>query len=242
MSQPAAMDAKHVKNRRCFLTCSGHMFVWPTRALRADRPAATRSRPSETYHHDKFCPAASGRFARPAIVSDTTAESVCPACKAGQLHAITRTRDYRPRGKLVTAELLASRCDACGVETTRAAQHDENLRRLAARKAQYGDVLLGEEIVGLRKRYGLTQLAAARLFGKGKIAFSRYENEATYPDASTTLLLTMAIEMPASLKWLADKAGVEIPMWRERCEDALAEERKPVQASVHHARKSKVTT
>ena len=33
------------------------------------------------------------------------------------------------------------------------AQHDENLRRLAARKAQYGDTLLGEEIVGLRKRY-----------------------------------------------------------------------------------------
>jgi HTH-type transcriptional regulator/antitoxin MqsA len=87
--------------------------------------------------------------------------------------------------------------------------------------------LLGEEIVGLRKRYGLTQLAAARLFGKGKIAFSRYENEATYPDASTTLLLTMAIDMPDSLKWLADKAGVEIPMWRERREDAVAEPSNP---------------
>lgn len=199
------------------------MFVWPTRPLQADRPAVTRSRLVRTYHDDKFWPAASGCIALTAIVSDTTAKSVCPACKAGQLHAITRTRDFRPRSRLVTVELLASRCDACGVETTRAAQHDENLRRLAARKAQYGDVLLGEEIVGLRKRYGLTQLAAARLFGKGKIAFSRYENEATYPDASTTLLLTMAIQMPDSLKWLADKAGVEIPMWRERREDAVAE-------------------
>lgn len=198
------------------------MFVWPTRALRADRPAGTRSRQARTYHDDKFWPATAGRFARPATVSDTTAESVCPACKASQLHAITRTRDFRPRGRLVTVELLGSRCDACGVETTRAAQHDENLRRLAARKAQYGDTLLGEEIVGLRKRYGLTQVAAARVFGKGKIAFSRYENEATYPDASTTLLLTMAIDMPDSLKWLADKAAVEIPLWRERCEDAVA--------------------
>ena len=203
------------------------MFVWPTRAPQADRPAGTRSRPARTYHGDKFRPAPTGRFALPAIVSDPTAESVCPACKAGQLHTFTRTRDFRPRGRLVTVELLGSRCDACGVETTRAAQHDENLRRLAARKAQYGDTLLGEEIVGLRKRYGLTQLAAARLFGKGKIAFSRYENEATYPDASTTLLLTMAIEMPDSLKWLADKAGVEIPMWRERREDAVAEPLNP---------------
>ena len=160
-------------------------------------------------------------------MSDPSAESVCPACKAGQLHTVIRTRDFRPRGKLVTVELLTSRCDACGVETTRAIQHGENLRRLAARKTQYGDMLLGEEIVGLRKRYGLTQLAAARVFGKGKIAFSRYENEVTYPDASTTLLLTMAIEKPNSLKWLADKAGVEIPLWRERCEDSVADPLNP---------------
>ncbi len=242
MSHSVAMDAKHVKNRLCFLTCSGDMFVWPTRALRADRPAGTLSRPARTYHGDKSLPVPSGHFARPAIVSDTTAESVCPACKAGQLHAITRTRDFRPRGRLVTVELLGSRCVACGVETTRATHHDENLRRLAARKGQYGDTLLGEEIVGLRKRYGLTQLAAARLFGKGKIAFSRYENEATYPDASTTLLLTMAIDLQDSLKWLADKAGVEIPLWHERSEDARAEEAKPVAAPVHRSRKSKVAT
>ncbi len=151
-------------------------------------------------------------------------QPLCPACKAGQLQVITRTQDFRPNGKLVTVELLASRCTACGVESTRVAQHDENLRRLADRKAHYGDLLMGEEIVALRKRYGLTQLAASRIFGKGKIAFSRYENEVTYPDASTTLMLTMAIEKPDSLKWLADKAGVEIPLWRERSEDALAEQ------------------
>ena len=115
---------------------------------------------------------------------------------------------------------------SCGVEVTRAAQHDENLRRKAARKAHYGGLLMGEEIVALRKRYGLTQQAASRIFGKGKIAFSRYENEVTTPDVSTSLMLTMAIEKPDSLKWLADKAGVEIPLWLERCEDAKADETK----------------
>ncbi len=143
----------------------------------------------------------------------------CPACKHGRLHALVRTDVFRPNGNPVTVELQASRCDACGVETTRASQHDENLRRLAARKNQYGNLLMGEEIVALRKRYGLTQQAASRLFGKGKIAFSRYENEVTYPDESTTLLLALAIERPDCLKWLADRAGVEIPLWREQCED-----------------------
>ncbi len=143
----------------------------------------------------------------------------CPVCRKGQLHAGVRTEVFHPHGKDVTVELLVSSCDNCGEETTRASQHDENLRRLAARKAQYDGLLLGEEIVALRKRYGLTQQAASAIFGKGKIAFSRYENEVTYPDESTTLMLRMAIEKPDVLKWLADQAGVPVPLWQERCED-----------------------
>lgn len=145
---------------------------------------------------------------------------LCPACRKGHLHVATRNEVFRPRGVEVVVELMTSQCDVCGVHTTRASQHDENLRRLAARKQHYGSVLMGEEIMALRKRYGLTQQAAAKIFGKGKIAFSRYENEVTYPDDSTMLLLRMALEKPDSLKWLADKAGVELPMWRERCEDS----------------------
>lgn len=144
----------------------------------------------------------------------------CPACRKGHLHAIERTETFRPRDVEVRVELLASRCDSCGAETVRASQHTENLRRMAARKAHYGNLLLGEEIVALRKRYGLTQQAASKIFGKGLIAFSRYENEVSYPDDSTTLLLTMAMEKPDTIKWLADRAGVELPLWPERCEDS----------------------
>lgn len=120
-------------------------------------------------------------------------------------------------------EVLTSECDHCGITTIRAAQHDENLLRLAARRKHYGNLLLGEDLARLRLRYGLTQQQACLIFGKSKIAFSRYENEATYPDDSTTLLLRMAIEHPEFLKALADKAGVEIPLWKERCEDAQRE-------------------
>jgi putative zinc finger/helix-turn-helix YgiT family protein len=143
----------------------------------------------------------------------------CPVCRKGLLHASVRTEVFHPHGRDVAVELLVSRCDTCGEETTRASQHDENLRRLAARKAEYKAVLMGEEIVALRSRYGLTQQAASKVFGKGKIAFSRYENEVTYPDESTTLMLRMAIEKPDSLKWLADQAGVPVPLWPERCEE-----------------------
>ena len=143
----------------------------------------------------------------------------CPACKKGQLHQAERIREYKPNGKNVLVQLLTTRCDQCGVEKTLASQQKENLARLAARKAHYGKLLMGEEILALRQRYGLTQQNASTIFGKGIIAFSRYENEVTYPDDSTTLLLQLAIESPSAMKTLADKAGIELPLWSARCED-----------------------
>ncbi len=116
-------------------------------------------------------------------------------------------------------QLLTSQCDRCEAQTTRADQHDENLRRLAARKTSYCGLLMGEEILSLRKRYGLTQQAAAKIFGKGKISFSRYENEATYPDQSTTLLLHLAIQMPDVIKVLAEITEVDLPLWLERSQE-----------------------
>lgn len=145
----------------------------------------------------------------------------CPVCRKGQLLPSTTHREFKPRGQTVRVELLASVCNHCGKETIRAKQHEENLKRLAERKHrdEYKGLLLGEEILALRHRYGLTQQAAAKIFGKTNITFSRYEHEVTYPDESTTVLLRMAIEKPDALKWLADQAGEPVPLWQERCED-----------------------
>lgn len=145
---------------------------------------------------------------------------LCPVCRKGHLHAAERVRAFNPHGELLEVKLQTSCCDACGEMTTKASQQKENLRTLAARKEHYGKLLMGEEILALRKRYGLTQQNASLIFGKGKIAFSRYESETTYPDESTTLLLTIAIEKPDVMKALADKAEVTLPLWAERCEDA----------------------
>ena len=93
--------------------------------------------------------------------------------------------------------------------------------------------MLGEEILALRRRYGVTQQAAAKIFGKGKIAFSRYENETSYPDDSTTRLLQLAIEKMDVIRWLADKADVELPLWEARCEDELKQKLRVI-AEVRH--------
>lgn len=143
----------------------------------------------------------------------------CRACRNGFLHEVQATRVFTPNETPVTVQLVTSECDNCGEQTTLHSQHVKNLAALAARKASYGDQLMGEEFVTLRKKYGLTQQKASKIFGKGLIAFSRYENEETYPDASTRLLIQLGMERADVLKSLADKAGVEIPLWKERCED-----------------------
>lgn len=122
----------------------------------------------------------------------------------------TRVRTFEPRGERVEVILKTSRCDACGTERTSAADHRENLDALAARKAHYGGLLLGEEVLALRRRHGLTRQDAAKIFGKSTSTFLRYETEAGYPDVSTTLLLELAIEQPGVIETLAAKAGVTL--------------------------------
>lgn len=151
-------------------------------------------------------------------VANTTTRR-CPACRSMSLEPTRYTREFRPPGKVVAVELQTSRCARCGAEATSAAQHAENLVRLQARKAQYDGALLGEEIQAMRRRYGITQQQAARIFGKGLIAFSRYENESSFPDASTTKLLQLAIDRPEVMQALAVAADVELPLWQARCED-----------------------
>jgi putative zinc finger/helix-turn-helix YgiT family protein len=147
--------------------------------------------------------------------------SICRGCQIGVLREVKNSIDFFPNKKPVSVDLLASKCSHCGVTRVLSSQHNENLRRLALRKSQYKGQLMGEDYISLRMRYGLSQKQAAKIFGKSVIEFSRYENEECYPEKSTRLLIEIAMEMPTGLKKLADIAGIKIPLWEERFEDAL---------------------
>jgi len=135
----------------------------------------------------------------------------CRLCRTGTMQPIERERVFHPPGKTVVVKTLAAACDHCTHEAVLASQHGENLQRLAARAAEYDGRLLGENIFALRRRHALEQSAVARMFGKSTLSFSRYENEHSFPDASTTKLLQLAIELPAVVPWLAREAGVSLP-------------------------------
>ncbi|MDK2126250.1 type II TA system antitoxin MqsA family protein [Parachitinimonas caeni] len=140
---------------------------------------------------------------------------LCPVCRKGHLQPATYMRTFAPDGVAISVELHTSRCDQCGETTTNAAQHKGNLRALAERKSSYGDVLMGEEILALRKRYGISQQQAAKTFGIDVEAFACFEREENYPTKMIKILITSAIENPRTMKSLADKAGIELPLWQK---------------------------
>jgi len=148
----------------------------------------------------------------------------CRRCRNGKLRPLEKIERFAPpKLKEVEVRVLCSRCDNCGAETLLPSQHEENLKLRLARKSGYGDNLLGEEIFDFRRKYGLSQQDASKLFGLGKIAFSRYENEKSFPEDSTRKLIKMAMQFPDVLKRLADEAGVRIPLWEARVEQVRAQ-------------------
>jgi putative zinc finger/helix-turn-helix YgiT family protein len=123
-----------------------------------------------------------------------------------------------PSGEVVIAT-LAARCDRCDFEAVLPSQMKENIERRRARAIHYQGHLLGEDYLAFRKKYGLSQQDASRIIGKGKIAFSRYENEATFPDESTSKLIRLAMKHMHILKELAEESGVRVPLLAERVEE-----------------------
>lgn len=148
----------------------------------------------------------------------------CRTCREGRLQPVEKVELFHPpKLPAVEVRLLVVCCDHCRAETVLPSQQAINIERRNARKEGYGEHLLGEDIFEFRRKYGLSQQDASKLFGLGKIAFSRYENEKSFPEDSTRKLIQMAMTFPDVLKRLADDAGVEIPLWGARLEQSRAQ-------------------
>ena len=63
--------------------------------------------------------------------------------------------------------------------------------RVAARTKEVDGLLRADEIANLREAYGITQSQAARLFGGGPVAFSKYENNDVAQSESMDILLRL---------------------------------------------------
>lgn len=125
----------------------------------------------------------------------------CPVCGAAELVQDTRDLTYTYKSKsIVITQVTGEFCSACGESVL---TFDESERVSAAmlnfNKQVNGDLADPFFIMRVRKKLKLDQKEAAKLFGGGDNAFSRYENGKTKPPLALLKLLALLEKHPELL-------------------------------------------
>lgn len=120
-------------------------------------------------------------------------KTLCPLCGEGHLTSRTEETVTEHAGQEGKVTLHFAECNACGSEITDDADSRANKRAVLAFRKSVDGLLTGAEIRALRDKYGITQDQAARLFGGGPKAFSKYEADDVAHSAAMDTLLRLAL-------------------------------------------------
>jgi HTH-type transcriptional regulator/antitoxin MqsA len=129
----------------------------------------------------------------------------CPICGApGTLTAESYDGDIKHNGHVLTVRgLERSRCSACSAAPVMTNQIRRNQIVIADAKRRSDGLLSGDEIRRIRERLGLSQSAAASVFGGGGNAFSKYERGEVLQSVPMDRLLRIAVDLPGAMSVLA---------------------------------------
>ena len=124
----------------------------------------------------------------------------CPLCGEGHVTEQVQEVETEYKGHTAMLPLHYKLCDHCLSDFAGAAESKRNKRAVLAFRKQVDGLLSGTEITALRKQYDLTQVQAARLFGGGPVAFSKYENDDIAQSEAMDTLLRL-VRRSAAIFW-----------------------------------------
>lgn len=136
-------------------------------------------------------------------------QELCPLCGEGHVSTHSEMVESEYKAHKAMLPLVFKQCDACGSDFAGAAESKLNKRALMAWRKQVDGLLTGEEITALRKQYKLTQGQAARLFGGGPVAFSKYENDDVAQSEAMDTLLRLVRRSPEAFWALVAEKSME---------------------------------
>ena len=126
---------------------------------------------------------------------------LCP--KTGHaMHRHTRTVELAYKGETAQVEMPGWYCPDCGESIHTGddlKQADRALNRLKARQEK---LLEPQEIRRIRKKLGLTQVAAGTLIGGGPRAFQKYESGDLLPSRAVVSALKLLDDNPKGIEVL----------------------------------------
>lgn len=132
----------------------------------------------------------------------------CHFCGADAVsrHSSMETYQYKQQAYEVLVDY--SVCNDCGEEVITTEQIHINEARIREAKKKLDSLLSCEEIRDIRTRLGLTQEEAAKVFGGGVNAFSKYERGEVTQSAAMDKLIRIAADDQTVFMRLKTMAGL----------------------------------
>ena len=145
-----------------------------------------------------------------------SAQELCPFCGEGHVTASVQMVEYEYKGHRAELPSHYKQCDTCTSDFAGMAESKQNKRIVMAFRKQVDGLLTGDEITALRKQYQLTQAQAAKLFGGGPVAFSKYENDDVAQSEAMDTLLRLIRRSPAAFWALVEEKGLQADFTQQR--------------------------
>lgn len=133
----------------------------------------------------------------------------CTACSSDSLRQLTARENFRYKGQDIGVVVSFSMCDACGDEFLTTGQIRVNDQAVISAKRKADGLLSPDEVRNARHALGLNQEQAARLFGGGRNAFSKYERGEVAQSVAMDRLIRICSANPELLDELYENAGTE---------------------------------
>ena len=142
-------------------------------------------------------------------------QELCPICGEGHVTAQVQEIESDYKGHKAMLPLHYRLCNVCTSDFAGASESKLNRRALMAFRKRVDGLLTGAEITALRKQYQLTQGQAARLFGGGPVAFSKYENDDVAQSESMDNLLRLVRRSAEAFWQLVQEKGMAAEFIRQ---------------------------
>lgn len=136
-------------------------------------------------------------------------KELCPICGEGHVSSHMELVDSEYKGQTMALPSHFRVCDACHSDFAGAPESKMNKRAIMAFRKTVDGLLTGAEICAIRDQYKLTQGQAARLFGGGPVAFSKYENDDVSQSESMDTLLRLVRRSPEAFWSLVDEKQMQ---------------------------------
>jgi len=140
----------------------------------------------------------------------------CPICGEGHVTDHVDQIEHEYKGHKTVLPSHYQTCDTCHSDFAGAREGKMSKRGIMAFRKSVDGLLTGTEIVALRKKYKLTQEQAAKLFGGGPVAFSKYENDDVSQSESMDSLLRLVRRSEATFWELVDEKGLSAEFTQDK--------------------------